>query len=513
MIGFDTTPRPAFLRAMQAQRWTVQGALSELVDNSFGAGRGNARNVLIGHHTKQRILTVLDDGQGMEAIGRLFQLGNTIGRAPGDIGVYGAGGTMALLWLASKVEIWTLRDGKVSADAVDWREQIQRELFPVVSNDWHPATLSNVPQALLNNGHGTLIRIHLQRERIFVPSNVKRDLARTYAPALRHGKTLRWVTRGGKEGGTDLLADPYVDAFDESVIIDGALVVPDNEEPLMFHGRVGVIDGLPLSQSDIAIGYGPRVIIRTKDCYKSPDGETRYSGAGISGWIDLGDGWQSYLSVTKDAMNDRPLWEAFMAHVHEEIRPLLKAAEDEKLSVELEGIALMLEQIFDGQATVEVGSLGKKPPGEEEKGGQRHGTDEPDRGEEPTRDTNKDPTDKDGDDTTRDDPARTRIEIISEDDVSMGGVLCRAELLGERIDVFVNKDHEDIQTAMMRKPVNRQFLNFVVVSDIANVIVKNDILLRKLLPKTVMRDLMDRDDEERRRLLIRVLVDSTKRVA
>jgi hypothetical protein len=43
----------------------------------------------------------------MEAIGRLFQLDNTIGRVVGDIGVYGSGGIYALLWLADKVELAT----------------------------------------------------------------------------------------------------------------------------------------------------------------------------------------------------------------------------------------------------------------------------------------------------------------------------------------------------------------------------------------------------------------------
>src|SRR5262249_16865950 len=64
---------------------------------SFGPGRGNAITVTIFHDLTARTLTVLDNGRGMDAIGRLFQHGNSIGHSIGDIGEYGAGGTKALL--------------------------------------------------------------------------------------------------------------------------------------------------------------------------------------------------------------------------------------------------------------------------------------------------------------------------------------------------------------------------------------------------------------------------------
>jgi hypothetical protein len=162
---FDTTPKPAFLLAMRNQRWSVQGALAELVDNGFGPGRGNARRVDIIHDTTNRLITVLDDGQGMESIGRLFQLGNTIGRCPGDIGLYGSGGTMAILWLASVVDVWSLKSGLVSHDSVDWLEQINRDTYPEISEEWETATPANTPAPLLSLGHGTMIRIKLSRER------------------------------------------------------------------------------------------------------------------------------------------------------------------------------------------------------------------------------------------------------------------------------------------------------------------------------------------------------------
>ena len=88
---FNVTPKPAGLRSVQNENWNMVGALSELLDNSFGPARGNANSVKIFCDAKARIVSVLDDGRGMDAIGRLFQHGNTIGRAIGDIGFYGAG--------------------------------------------------------------------------------------------------------------------------------------------------------------------------------------------------------------------------------------------------------------------------------------------------------------------------------------------------------------------------------------------------------------------------------------
>src|SRR5262245_45662834 len=109
----STAPKPSMLRGMQHATWTIQGALSELIDNSFGQARGDAHSVDIDWQPKSRLLTVIDDGVGMSKIRDLFRLGETAGRQPHDIGEFGNGGTHALLWLAEEVEIWSLRWGAV----------------------------------------------------------------------------------------------------------------------------------------------------------------------------------------------------------------------------------------------------------------------------------------------------------------------------------------------------------------------------------------------------------------
>jgi len=511
VTGFDTTPKPAFLRAMQNQRWNVAGALSELVDNGFGPGRGNARRVHITHNTRHRTITVLDDGKGMEAIGRLFQLGNTIGRTPGDIGLYGSGGTMAVLWLARKVTIWTLRDGQVSHDAVDWGRQIEAGEFPIVSNDWKPAKLSNTPADLLNVGHGTLIALDLAKERTFYPSNVKRDLAQTYAPGLRLGKELIWTTVG-KGGETDTLADPLIMPDDprRTVTFDSTLLIDD--ELLGVSGAIGLIEDLPQAQSKVAVGYGPRVIFRTRDCYESPDKTERFTGTGIAGWLDLHDGWQPYLATTKDSINDQPVKELLMGHVFDRIRPLLEQVETDKLDIELIDIAIMLETALDGRAHVDVPSAGKKHETDDGTAevGRREGTAEPDQQQEPTIPADLDPSDDEGSDVDKKDPAVARVEICKLDDAGMEGLLCKAELEGDHIDVFVNQDHPVVKDALITKPVNRQLLKLMVVEEMAGVISENPAVLAKIFPPRAVRELTEREGRDQRGLIVRHLIDRVK---
>lgn len=511
--GFDTTPKPAFLRAMQNQKWGVPGALAELVDNSFGPGRGNATQVHITHDTKNRTIEVLDNGNGMSrGVGQLFQLGNTVGRTPGDIGIYGSGGTMALLWLSRKVQVFTLRDGEVNHDSVNWGDWIKRERFPVVSGDWKHSTLGNTPSDLYNQGHGVLVRIHLLNERSLVPSNIKRDLGRIYAPALRLGKKIIWTTIG-KGGGTDQIADPLVLPDDPDNTVEFDLAIEINDELLGVHGVIGLVADLAQQKSVVSIGLGPRVITTTRDCYASPDGDERFVGAGVAGWLDLGEGWQPYLSTTKDSVNDRPVWDLLMAHVFEKIRPLLAKVDYEKVTIELIEIGIMLESVLDGRAHVDVTSASKlnptddedKPLGPEEPSGE----DAPD----PQPSTPSDPvaSDRDGEATNRKDPANARVEIIQMDDNAMGRLLCRAEASAFGVDVFVNKDHETVKEALIKRPVNRDLLHLMVVQQIANAISDDASLMRRVFPARLIRDLEEQDGRTREGIILRYLIDRVKR--
>ena len=51
----------------------------------------------------RRNLTVFDGGNGMDEIVKAFRLGASVGLGPEDIGRYGCGGTMAMIWPSWKI--------------------------------------------------------------------------------------------------------------------------------------------------------------------------------------------------------------------------------------------------------------------------------------------------------------------------------------------------------------------------------------------------------------------------
>src|SRR5207248_2633732 len=92
---------------------------------------------------------------------------------------------------------------------------------------------------------------------------------------------------------------------------------------------------------------------------QSRHGEEKYAGIGISGWLDLGEGWQPYLSTTKDAIDDAPLYGALLDHVFERIKPLLQEAQRKSFSVQFDDLAIGLEQALNtrtGDVVVRVGA-------------------------------------------------------------------------------------------------------------------------------------------------------------
>ena len=499
---FDTTPKPYFLQAMRNQSWTATGALAELVDNSFGPGRGNAQTCEIVYDPAKRLLIIQDDGVGMPSIGRLFQLGNTIGRAPGDIGLYGSGGTMAILWLGDSVGVWTLRDEQVSHDKIVWQDWIDAEQFPRIDEGWQPAAIGNTPSNLFEQGQGTAIVIKLAKERGRLNAwNIKRDLAKIYSPGIRAGKKIIWSTLG-KNAERDVLTDPIVLPSSDDKVIDFDFALEYGEDLLPVVGQVGLIDGLTINDAGVHVGYGSRVITKTKDCFASADGTETFAGASVTGWLDLGDGWQPYLSTTKSGLNDKPLWDTLMGYVFDSIRGLLIEAADEKLTLELENIALSLQSIFDGRAVVTVPRQPTEVPdidvGPSEESGERET-------HEPTT------PETDDSDQNRDKPAKAEIKINTADDERLDGVLCQAEKAGSTITVLVNRDHPVIQLAMQQRPTNRALLTQVAVNEIANVMAPDLELIDVAFKPKVARLLSTVDDPiHRERKILRQLVDGVR---
>lgn len=499
-MSFDTTPTPRLILGMQNQKWTVAGAIAELVDNSFGPGRGDADYVEVSYDSKRRIVSVLDNGRGMDSIGRLFQLGNTIGHTPGDIGHYGSGGTMAVLWLPSLVEIWTLRDGRISSDHLRWREHFDAPYFPMVSDAWETATPVNTPHELYDLGSGTLIRLHLLRGRNLQPSNVKRDLAQLYAPAVRHGKRLYWTTIKSDKRSTGPLADPMPHPHDPERF-DMVLVVRaqnGEEEALPVRGEIGAVPGLPLSQSVVHVGYGHRVIDKTRDFFAASDETRRYSGLGVTGWLDLGEGWQAYLSTTKDSISDRDVWAALSDRIFERIEPMLERMETRELRLELRDIQLQLEAALNApsSATVEVPS---SSPAVVEDGDEPGGGGGGDGGGGSRR---RAP----GDGPVGPVAATTHIKVGPISDSDIGGLLCKVEKQHSTLTVFVNKDHPYMVEALKQRPANRKALTLTITREIGHTIERGGFASIMFDRRTCER-ILNQDEETRGALVQRLLID------
>jgi hypothetical protein len=150
------------------------------------------------------------------------------------------------------------------------------------------------------------------------------------------------------------LADPLIMPDDPARLINFDLTLEVRDEHLTVFGSIGMIDDLPLSQSLVSVGYGARVITKTRDCYSSPDGSLKFDGTGIAGWIQLGEGWQPYLSTTKDAVNDQPVWDALMGHIFTQIRPLLEKVQENVFDLTFSDIAVNLEQAFNSQSKANI---------------------------------------------------------------------------------------------------------------------------------------------------------------
>lgn len=491
----STVPKPRALLALKNQSWSAGGAISELVDNSFGAGRGNADAAHVTWNKKKRTLEIIDDGQGMDHAAELFQLGQTVGLTPGDIGYYGSGGTMALLWLADRAEVWTMRNGRVSGADVVWSDIIEADEYPDIDVSWQDATKKNTPRQLLSAGGGTMIRMHVPSKRRIWESNIKRDLARNYGgPAYRHGKRLTWTTIG-KRGKEETIALTEREELGDGVDLSVSIEV--DGDTLGADGRAAIVEDTPISESKIAVCFGPRAILFTKECYRSPDGEESYDGIGVKGYVDLGEGWQPYLSTTKTDIDDDRAWSALMSSLFQQLRPLLERRRRERFDMLFEDIQLDLETLLKpSRSHVEGPELSVSSAGS-------------DKGKGPTKDSGSTETKR------SDRPGVLGLQLIGATDEEIGGELCQAVVVGGRsIDVYVNQDHERVQHYLEARPPNKDALYLVVVTGIAKaIVVQAPGMFSEMFKSTVADELHRRREEGLDNCLgylIRLLMDRVK---
>ena len=500
---FNITPKPRMLLGVQNQKWNVSGAVAELIDNAFGPGRGRAKSVKIIYDSGTKTLTITDDGRGMEYIGRLFQLGNTVGHTANDIGHFGSGGTQAIIWLADWVQVATgKRNGKIMSDRIRWSEVFDKDDFSdiKVANEWRNGNFRQFSEW----DYGTAIHIKLLKTRKLTTSNLIRDLSKLFAPGLRSGKRITWChVRNGTVVDEFQLTDPFeVKAAPENTVRFDITMEYGNEH-LPVRGEVTFNDETSHANSVVRIGMGYREIMRTRDCYRRDD--KSYAGLGVSGWLDLGDGWQQYLSTTKDGIDDEVLKEALMEHVFEQILPLLKKSDEKTIDFELENIALNLQFALEKatKTKVEVNPKGEVTI----KTGRRNGDPNP---EPPIGPGNANETKGDvNPEGERETPAATVIHLWKQTDDKMMGALAKAGEDPTGLYVDINKDHFFVTEALRQKPVNRAALNLMIVSEIAGLLVDTPTLIKRAFKQPLI-DELDRceTDGDKVRKVVRLLIDS-----
>jgi hypothetical protein len=489
IVKRDITPKLDYLLAIRNMDWDAKGAVSELVDNSLGEARGDASYVLIQWDSKTREVTVLDDGRGMDDVADLFQLGKTRGMSPRDIGKYGSGGTMACLWLGSEVSVWTLRDGQVASAQVAWSKL--RNWEDLSTEVWARASASNTPVALLSRGHGTLIRLKVPKAKRIVSDAIQKELAKRYAPGLRHGKLLRWETLGKKSGEVRLEAPQFLT---DPIDIRLDVKVHGKARPLTAEGQVGVRVGLGPSESKIEVGFGHRVIKRTSDCYSSPDGQQSYGGVGVTGWVDLGEGWQDFLTTTKTDFHDAQAWDSLMEHLFFELEPLLKQVEDENERYQLAEIALNLELSLQGafQVDATIAANANDPKYEWTKSDND--------GEVPAIERKDDAeTGVDGGEAALPKASGGSVRLEFKPQSDMAGCLCDPRITGKEIRVFIDKDDACVKEARERKnPIQSMLLSALFVPAVCTAVLElsakeqREILRPKMAAKLAEMDGSDR---------------------
>jgi hypothetical protein len=279
--GDQLTPAPYLIRSRKNRPWTVAQALAEPTDNAFAPGKGEAQNIVI--TLRKDRLGIRDDGLGIDDINRVFQLGNHGPSVPGDIGLFGVGVTDASIWLADRLEVTTVYQGRLYAHSTSWKHCLEAGVWPTrYTGQGRKAKASE---------RGTDIWF-LDLHRTPYPKTLESLLSSLYAPALRNGRTITISDERSADAPDTIevrAARPSNVALTE---IQGE--VTTRTGVLRWTGRAGLATG-PLSgdQNAVHIGFGHRIVKTTR---------APFGGAASNVYVevDLAEGWAPHLSDHKD---------------------------------------------------------------------------------------------------------------------------------------------------------------------------------------------------------------------
>jgi hypothetical protein len=485
-MSYDITPdAKSLIRALQNEAWSVSKALAELVDNSFGLGIGDATFVRIEYDRRSRLLTVLDDGKGMERAGLLFRIGGHIGNV-GNISEYGFGGTKALISLGRRVVVNSLHDGKSARVSLDWSKV---RSFPyTVADEWSEPTSRNTKEELLEQGHGTFIAMALPMKRRLHMGNIRRDLAEEFAPGLRRGLRIEIVV----DGQTEVLSAPVLPKPD--VMLD---VTFEHEGiQLAAQGQASYLPSVSSTQSGISVGFYARQILKTKEPFRL-NGEGA-DGTGIIGYIELADGWQKFLTATKQGIDDDEARAKLFAALEEQLRPLLEKAQKQRDVVLFRELEVELKSLLDpgrdpslDDPLSEDGQLVADPDGTE----MVHGN-------------GKHPGEGTGVPASRHAGWVGNVQIVPLPRAAMDDEFAHAERRGDALIVQVDEEHPHVRKMRQAEPPEAKFaLMREVVNNIAGLIARDADLQAHIFTRAQREDIEARHPERQVGRVVRMLSD------
>lgn len=168
----------AFLYSIRAQAsFTWKKMICELIDNSFDA---DASSVCI-EFPGGKVFRIKDNGSGTDDIMRLVTLGQRKDHATNDVGKYGVGCKLALIWLwgTSIIETRT----------VDHQQSLEIHWENIAEGLAQYPTTPELNSAVTFSGTGT--RIECRGERSYPKiQSLSQSLAATYTPGIELGKQL-----------------------------------------------------------------------------------------------------------------------------------------------------------------------------------------------------------------------------------------------------------------------------------------------------------------------------------
>jgi len=478
-------PTGRILLAIRNKKWAVAPALAELLDNSFGELRGRASAIWLQWTPKTRLLTILDNGQGMKDIADLFTLGKGESSGAGDIGLYGVGGSEALLWLADDAEVVTLQAGRVARARAKWARCIRRQEFPDINSRWREATPNTCPLELLACEHGTLIRLAIRPDLRIKPELIQERLSRLFGVALRGGRRVTWTT-----DTPDGPIETQLHAWDPGPLQDAISATVTLGKGLSAHVSAGRVEGLSLANSKLSVNYIYRQVKETTAGFGRPV-------QGVVGNVDLSPEWLPYLTTTKDDIREdgRHLEEALMSVVASFLEPLIAQLIAAKRAVIFTNVRISLKRNFERGFEV----MSDREPS--------IATDEPtapraDPIPRPPRPPRK---------------QAAEIQIENSTNEELGGLLCKVQMNNAQAVAFINGEHPLVLMALDAEPVNQRLLEQILIPALAKEIVEaNALVTFGLLSQRAADALMERYNGNALDVvlyLIRVLTDGVVEAA